>query len=116
MFMSVDSRAYIVTAMPKTTQSRRESMGLGAIAVAANIDDAKPWHPLVTLVKSRRKHAATGQAETLYPDLRVSDKTRDRALRILDALFKVLEDRGYRVESRMPRPRMNSRGQLEPMT
>jgi hypothetical protein len=86
--------------------------------VPATLDLAKPLHALVArYLSSTSERVARQLAQTppLSLDVRVSDGVRERALWILDALFKALEARGMPLESRMPRPRMSSRGHIEPV-
>lgn len=71
------------------------------IVVSETLSDP---HPLINRMLRRRDKetpaAETGEAEERHsvPDVDVSNGTLDRALRIMDAVLKAVESRGYRVK------------------
>jgi hypothetical protein len=90
------------------------------VVVAASLDAATPWHPLIATQlsgrKTRPKNDFGRAADALSPDIRVSEAVQSRAFLLLDALFKALEARGYPVASRMPRPHFTSNGAMHAST
>jgi hypothetical protein len=103
-------------------QMEHEDAATSAISVRASLADAKPWHSLIARYKTPRRPTSGGRGgapsdpSALTLDLRVSAAVEERALCILDALFKGLDERGYPVECRMPRRHLSSNGYSKDVT
>lgn len=78
-----------------------EQLSENRIVVAETLPDP---HPLIAQMLSWREKNALGtetdarDERDSLPDIEVSDMTLDRALRIMDAVLKAVEVRGYRVK------------------
>lgn len=80
------------------------------VVVAATLEDAAPLHPLVERTARALRKAKPDAQGLLTPAapalaVMVTAASVDRTLRILDALCKALEARGYRVTDEPPPPR-----------
>jgi hypothetical protein len=93
-----------------TNQQIHEQDQSHTIVVASTLAAAGKLHPLVkrtqaSITKRMNDHAslAMPQGESVL-DIRVTSALVDRACLIMDALIKALDQRGYPVQSRIPRP------------
>lgn len=101
-------------------QEAAERVPSQRIVVAASLDAAKPWHPLIAAHlsprKTRPRYELGRSDDSLSLDIRVSEAVRGRAVLLLDTLFKALEERRYPVACRMPRPHFTSNGAMHAST
>ena len=78
-----------------------EQLSENRIVVAETLADP---HPLIARMLRRREErepageAGDGDERDLLPDIEASDGSHDRALRIMDAVLKAVEARGYQVK------------------
>jgi hypothetical protein len=95
---------------------RAEHMVEHRIVVAGVLTDL---HPKVKMAERSLRSASAGEHNILRPrakhrlDIRVTRQTLDRALRIMDALLKALEARGYAVAISESEPAITSARVLE---